>query len=148
ILEADDGIVRVAHDDHVACGATLPPLVGPLIIDVMEVDVRQERADDRALWRSLPRLDQAPVFEHACCQPLGHQPDDSTVANPMLDEADQPIPADLVEKGLNVAIEYPVDPPLPDSECQRIQCLMLVAPRPESVAEPKELRLIDRRQDR
>jgi hypothetical protein len=45
MLKADDGIVRVAHDDHVAFGAALPPLVGPLIIDVMEVDVRQEWAD-------------------------------------------------------------------------------------------------------
>jgi hypothetical protein len=68
-----------------------------LIIDVMEIDVRQQRADDSALWRSFLRLDQAPVLEHACCQPLGDQPDNPSVANPMLDEAGQPIPADLVE---------------------------------------------------
>src|SRR5208282_5543609 len=37
-------------------------------------------------------------------QPFGNQPDDSPVANPMLDESDQPVTADLVEKGLNVAI--------------------------------------------
>ena len=45
MLEANDRVVRIAHDDHVAGGASLPPLVGPLIIDMMEVDVRQERAD-------------------------------------------------------------------------------------------------------
>jgi len=44
------------------------------------------------------------IFEHACRQPFGNQPDDSPVANPMLDESDQPVTADLVEKGLNVAI--------------------------------------------
>jgi len=38
-------IVRVADDNHVTGGASLPPLVDPLIIDMMEVDVRQERAD-------------------------------------------------------------------------------------------------------
>src|ERR1700722_8806325 len=147
MLKANDSVVRVAHDDHVAAGASLPPLVDPLIIDMMEVNVRQERADDRALRRPFFRLDHASIFEHACRQPFGNQPDDSAVANPMLDETDQPIPADLVEKGLNVTIEHPVDPPLPDPERERIQCLMLVALRSEPVAETQELRLIDRRQD-
>src|SRR5208283_6243782 len=53
MLEAHDSVVRVAHDDHVAGGASLPPLVDPSIIDMMEVNVCQERADDRALRRSL-----------------------------------------------------------------------------------------------
>jgi len=44
VLEADDIVVRVAHDNHVTGGASLPPLVDPLIIDMMEIDVRQERA--------------------------------------------------------------------------------------------------------
>jgi hypothetical protein len=44
MFEANDRVVRIAHDDHVAGGALLPPLVGPLIIDMMEVDVRQKRA--------------------------------------------------------------------------------------------------------
>jgi hypothetical protein len=46
-----------------------------------------------------------PAFEHTCCQPLGDQPDDSSIANPMFDEVDQPGLADLVEKGLDVAIK-------------------------------------------
>src|ERR1700681_584710 len=147
MLEANDGVVRVAHDNHVAGGTSLPPLVGPLIIDMMEVNVRQERADNRALWRPFLRLDHASIFEHACRQPFGNQPDNSTVADPMLDEPNQPFLADLVEKGLNVAIEHPVDPPLPDPERERIQRLMLVALRSKTVAEAQELRLIDRRQD-
>src|SRR6267154_5540600 len=53
----------------------------------------------------------------------------------------------LSKKGLNVAIEHPVDPPLPDPERERIQRLMLVALRSETVAEAQELRLIDRRQN-
>src|ERR1700731_4015826 len=67
---------------------------------------------------------------------LAIQSDDSVVANSMLDETDQPIPADLVEKGLNVTIEHPVDPPLPDPERERIQRLVLIALRSEPVAEP------------
>ena len=71
VLEANDRVVRVTHDNNVAGGASLPPLVDPLIIDMMEVDVRQQRADDRALRRPLLRLDQSSVFEHACRQPFG-----------------------------------------------------------------------------
>src|SRR5277367_2341908 len=146
VLETNDRVVRVSHDNHVAGGASLPPLVDPLIINMMKVDVRQERADDRALWRPLPRFDHASIFEHACRQPFGDQPDDSPVVNPMLDESDQPVTADLVEKGLPVAIKHPVDPPLPDPERERVQRLMLVALRSETVAESQELRLVDRRQ--
>jgi hypothetical protein len=29
MLKADDGVVRIAHDNHVAGGTSLPPLVGP-----------------------------------------------------------------------------------------------------------------------
>jgi hypothetical protein len=57
--------------------------------------------DDRALRRPLLRLDQQSIFEHACRQPFGDQPDHSPVANPMLDEADQPILVNLVERLLD-----------------------------------------------
>jgi len=72
--------------------------------NLMEVNVRQEQADDRALQRRLLRLDQVSIFEHAWRQPFGNQADNSPVANPMFDEADQPILVNRVEKGLNVAI--------------------------------------------
>jgi site-specific DNA recombinase len=107
----------------------------------------RSRSHHRALRRPLLRLDQVSIIEHACRQPFGDQPDNSPIANPMFDEADQPLLVNLVEKGLNVAVEYPVDPPLPDPERERIQRLMLVTLRSETVAEAQELRLIDRRQD-
>ena len=65
----------------------------------------------------------------------------------MFDEPDQPILANLVEKGLNVAIKDPVDLPVPNSERERIQRLMLVTPGPEPVTEAQKLRFINRRQD-
>ena len=40
MLEAHDSVVCIAHDDHVAGGASLPPLVDPRIIDMIEVNVR------------------------------------------------------------------------------------------------------------
>src|SRR6476660_5835832 len=137
MLEADDGVICIAHDNNVAPGTSLPPLVDPQIVDVVEIDVGQERADDRTLWRPLLRNDQVPALEHTYCQPLGDQPDDSSIANPMFDEADQPRLADFVEKGLDVTIKHPVNAPPTDPERERIQRLMLTARRSEPVAEPR-----------
>src|SRR6478736_5283007 len=47
-----------------------------------------------------------------------------------------------------VTIKHPVDAPPTDPERECIQRLMLTALRSEPVAEPQELRLVDRRQDR
>jgi len=40
VLEADDEIIRVPNHDHVAACVTPPPLVGPQIEHVMEIDIR------------------------------------------------------------------------------------------------------------
>ena len=45
MLEADDSVIRVAHDNNVATGTSLPPLVDPQVVDVVEIDIGQERAD-------------------------------------------------------------------------------------------------------
>src|SRR5436853_5399422 len=42
VLEAHDEVVGVAHDDHVTPRLPLPPLVGPLVEDVVQVDVREQ----------------------------------------------------------------------------------------------------------
>jgi len=56
MLKANNRVVRVSHDNHVAGGTSPPRLADLLIIDMMEVNVCQERANDRALRRSLLRL--------------------------------------------------------------------------------------------
>ena len=43
VLEADDDVIRVAHDDHVARGLTPSPALGPEIEDVVQVDVGKQR---------------------------------------------------------------------------------------------------------
>ena len=147
ILVGDDKII-IRHSIPLPTGSDGPSARSVnATVPSTESYLLRSWSHDRALRRPFLHLDHASIFEHACRQPFGNQPDDSPVANPMLDEADQPIPADLVEKGLNVAIEHPIDPPLPDPERERIQRLMLVALRSETVAEAQERRLIDRRQD-
>ena len=52
----------------------------------------------------LLRFDHASIFEHACRQPFGNQPDDSPVANPVLDRSSQPVTADLVDEKLTPGV--------------------------------------------
>ena len=42
VLEADDNIIGIAHDDHVAGGVASSPAFGPQIEDVVQIDVRQQ----------------------------------------------------------------------------------------------------------
>ena len=42
VLKADDDIIGIAHDDHVAVGLTPSPLLGPEIKDVVQVDVGEQ----------------------------------------------------------------------------------------------------------
>src|SRR6266511_4928185 len=43
VLEADDVVVGEAHDDHIATRMPPPPLVGPQVEHVVEVDVCEQR---------------------------------------------------------------------------------------------------------
>ena len=42
-LEADNRVVRIAHDNHLARRLTSPPLTNPEIVDVVQVDIREQR---------------------------------------------------------------------------------------------------------
>jgi hypothetical protein len=57
----------------------------------------------------------------------------------MLHELDQPALIDFVEKGLHVQIQHPVHFLLRDSDVQRIQGIVLAAPRPEPVRKTFEV---------
>ena len=43
VLEADDDVVGIAHDDHVAGGLAPSPALGPQVEDVVQVDVGKQR---------------------------------------------------------------------------------------------------------
>ena len=121
VLEARDGIVRIANEDHVAGRMALPPLMGPQIVDVMKGDVRQQRRDYRPLRGSFLTLDPSPVFEHTHLQPFLDQADDPAVADAMFDEANQPCVADRIEEPRDVGVEDPLHVACLDPERERIQ---------------------------
>jgi hypothetical protein len=43
VLETHHGVIRVPHDDDLASGVTLAPLLDPEVIDVVQVDVGEGR---------------------------------------------------------------------------------------------------------
>jgi site-specific DNA recombinase len=89
-----------------------------------------------------------PVFEDARLEPFLDQADDAPVADPMLQEADQPFLVDLVEERSDVGVQYIAHLLAVDSDAERIHRIMRAAPRPEPVREPEEVFLVDRAQHR
>src|SRR4051794_10164300 len=66
-------------------------------------------------------------------QPFLDEPDDALVADPVLQEADNPLLGNLREERPDVGVEYVVHLSAADPDDQRIQRIMLAAPRPEPV---------------
>ena len=97
-LKADDYIIGIAHDDHVAGGLVPSPAFSPQVQNVVQVDIRQERRNHRALPRPSVTDRYGSVFEYPRLQPFPDQADDALVADTMLNEFDDPILADKFEK--------------------------------------------------
>src|SRR5206468_2827272 len=102
MLEPDDEVVGITHDDHVTRGLAPSVALGPQIEGVVQVDVGKQRRDHRSLRRPLFTDADDPVFQHTRLQPFADQADDALVADPMLDEADQPVLADRIEERAEV----------------------------------------------
>src|SRR3954452_2779986 len=60
------------------------------------------------------------------------------VADPVLDEADEPALAHRIEEPGNIGVQNVVHLSAVDPDMERIQRIVLAAARAESVAEPKE----------
>ena len=97
VLKADDDVVGVAHDDHIARRLTPSPALGPEVEDVVQVDIGEQREIYRAL--PCPRLTNRhdPIFKDARLQPFLDEADYAQVADPVLHETDQPSLVDRIE---------------------------------------------------
>ncbi len=105
----------------------------------MQVEIGQHRRNHRPLWCPFLRLVPLALLHHARLQPFLDQADDSLVSDPMLDELDQPFVIDFVEKCPNVQIEHPVHLLARNPDVERVQRIMLAAPRPEPVGEAQKV---------
>jgi hypothetical protein len=72
------------------------------------------------------------------------QADHARVADPVVQELDQPFLADLVEERSDVGVEYVVHLRATDANHQGVQRIMLAALGSESIREPEEVLLVDR----
>jgi hypothetical protein len=177
ILEAYDGVVRLANEDDAAGCVTLPPLVSPQVIDVVKADVRKQRRDHRSPRGAFIAFDPHAPFEHAHLQPFLDQADEPLVADAMFPnflracgagEANQPVVADRIEELRDVGVEDPVDVACLDPDRESVQRIVLAASSCRrhacgmgrnpparvashlagaSCAEAQELRLVHRRED-
>ena len=48
-LKANNKVIGVSHDHHRALSVTFPPLMGPQVEHIVEIDVRQQGANDASL---------------------------------------------------------------------------------------------------
>jgi hypothetical protein len=100
-----------------------------------------------ALGFAVARIGLETLLQHPRLQPFLDEADDPPVADAVLQELDQPGMADRVEERPDIGIENPADAASLDPNRERIQRVVLAAPRSKPIAEAQELRLVDRRQN-
>ena len=102
VLEADDDVVGIPHDDHVARGLAPSPALDPEIEHVVQVDVAKVEGSP-TLARPVSLTVTTPSSVHPP-SPFLDQADDAWVADPMLEESYQPTLADFIEKGSDIRV--------------------------------------------
>src|SRR3989449_2251603 len=142
-LKSKHAVVGEPDDDDIAAGSRPAPYLDPEVKRVVEVEVRQERRCAAALRRPLLHPYSLPVLQHACVQPFLDEPHDAPVRNPVLDELHQPSVVDGIEEATDVHVEHPVHLPRQQPRVERVQRVVLAAPRPEPVREAEEIGLVD-----
>ena len=80
-----------------------------------------------------------PFLRHPRPQPFLDQAQYPSVGDAVLDKLDQPFVRQIVEKATNVGIENPVHLPPHDPYPERIQRIVLAAPRTEPIGEPQKV---------
>jgi site-specific DNA recombinase len=95
------------------------------------------------LWRPLLDSQVLSLLQHARVQPFLNETHDPPVRDAVLDELHQPAVVDGVEKRTDVQVEHPVHLSRQDSNIERVQRIVLAAPRTESIREAEEVGLVD-----
>src|SRR6516225_280063 len=142
-LEPEDDVIRIAEDDHLASRILLAPDVHPEIEHIVEIDVGKERRDYRSLRSTCLRLRPFPFLHHPGLEPFLDQAQGAAVGDAVLNELDHPCLVEVIEEALDVSIKHIVHLLLHERIGQRIQRLMLAAPRTKSIREAEEVLLID-----
>lgn len=97
-LESHHEVIGVAHDIHVSARLLLPPGLDPQVEHVVQVDVREQGADDAALRRACGHFVELAILHDACLHPLHQKTNEASIPDPMLDELLHPAMGDGVER--------------------------------------------------
>src|SRR5262249_3431475 len=65
MLESGNKVIRETHEDYFPARLLLSPALNPKVENIVEIDVRQQRADTAALHRSYLTLHSLALFQHA-----------------------------------------------------------------------------------
>jgi site-specific DNA recombinase len=104
----------------------------------VQVDVGQQRRDYRTLTSSYVTCVDDPIVQDTCLQPFSDEANDTSVADPVLQETDEPLVINRVKEAPNVGIQDVVHFLSRDSNDQRVQRIMLAAFRTEPIENPRK----------
>ena len=132
-LETHHDVVRMTHDHRVAGGLAPSPALGPQVESVVQTDVGQEWRHRRPLPRSPVAHAHDPVFQPPPrSEPLPDQAEHARIADPVFQEAHQPILADRVEERPDVGIQDVAHLGAGDPHAERIQRIVRPPARAET----------------
>jgi len=126
-------VVSKTHDDDSTARMTLTPLVDPEIEDVVQKNVRKQRADPCSLRSTLRRFLPLSCLENTGSQPSPDDSEDALVGDSMNEHSEQPLVVDRVEKAPDVGIEYPVHVARHDAGVKRVEGVVRASSRTKSV---------------
>ena len=97
MLKTGNNVVGETHDDHLTVSLPIPPVPGPQIKDVVQVDVGEQGGCAGPLRGSLLACRPRAVLDHSRVQPFLDEPQDPFIRDPMLDEPAEP-PVELLSR--------------------------------------------------
>src|SRR3989338_693080 len=146
VLKPNNKVVGPAHDDHLTARFVPSSLLRPEVQNVVKINVRRQGANAPALRLSFFRFCSKAINHDTRLEPLPDQADHFLIPNSMLDELNQPIVAEVIEKSSDVAIQNPVHF-AEQTHVQGVEAVVLPFSRSVSVGEIKKVCLIDRVQN-
>jgi hypothetical protein len=90
VLKSQNTIVSITDHYHFPCGPMLPPVLYPKIENIMQIDIRKQRRDHRALRSPHFRLRPFPILGYSRPQPLLDQAKYPSISDAVLEELDHP----------------------------------------------------------
>ena len=148
VLKPQHEVVGIPHDSHVAFLGGSPPILHPLVQNIVKIDIGQQRGDHRSLWCSPVAAVYHTFLAVTCLQPFENQPLQPPVAYAQVNEPQELIVWNFVEKRTDVRVNDPVHFPPLDGCGQSVQCIVLALSRTEPVGKAEHVCIVHCHQHR